>query len=202
MAPNGESPLPLNAAGLAARRAYDRKSSPANTCEPMTVPDVFAAPFYLFDVRLTDGQAVLHNEAYDIERTVPLRGAPAAADPRGWFGTVTGRIDGDALIVESSGYRASKWGLGAEVQPMGNGADVPSSAQKAVRERYSVSADGSTLTLEYTMSDPVYLTAPYTARIELTRVPEGTQLYPYDCDVESAGMWSRTVGDQALRVGQ
>lgn len=200
-AQGGESPLPLNEAGISARRAYDRKASPANTCEPMTVPDIFAAPFYLFDVRLTDGQAVLHNEAYDIRRTVPLTGSPAAADPRGWFGTVIGRIDGDALIVESSGYAASKWGLGAEVQPMGNGADVPSSAQKAVRERYSVSADGSTLTLEYTITDPVYLTAPYTSRIELTRVPEGTQMYAYDCDVESAGMWSRTVGDKPLRVG-
>ena len=201
MAPNGESPLPLNEAGLAARRAYDRKASPANTCEPMTVPDVYSAPFYLFDVRLTDAQAVLHHEAYDIQRTVPLRGTPAAADPRGWFGTVSGRIDGDVLIVDSSGYAASKWGLGAEVQPMGNGADVPSSAQKAVRERYSVSDDGSTLTVEYTITDPVYLTEPYTSRVELTRVPEGTQMYPYDCDVESAGMWSRTVGEKPLRVG-
>jgi hypothetical protein len=200
-APNGESPLPLNEAGLAARRAYDRKASPANTCEPMTVPDVYSAPFYLLDVRLTDAQAVLHHEAYDIQRTVPLSGTPAAADPRGWFGRVSGRIDGDVLIVDSSGYAASKWGLGAEVQPMGNGADVPSSAQKEVRERYSVSDDGSTLTVEYTIIDPVYLTAPYTSRVELTRVPEGTQMYPYDCDVESAGMWSRTVGEKPLRVG-
>ena len=41
--------VPLNEAGLAARRAYDRKASPANTCEPMTVPDVYSAPI-LFDV--------------------------------------------------------------------------------------------------------------------------------------------------------
>ena len=167
----------------------------------MAVPDVYSAPFYLFDVRLTDAQAVLHHEAYDIQRTVPLRGTAQAADPRGWFGTVSGRIDGDVLIVDSSGYAASKWGLGAEVQPMGNGADVPSSAQKTVHERYSVSDDGSTLTVEYTITDPVYLTEPYTSRVELTRVPEGTQMYPYDCDVESAGMWSRTVSDKPLRVG-
>ena len=128
---------------------------------------------------MTDAQAVLHHEAYDIQRTVPLRGTPAAADPRGWFGTVSGRIDGDVLVVDSSGYAASK----------------------TVRERYSVSADGSTLTVEYTITDPAYLTEPYTSRVELTRVPEGTQMYPYDCDVESAGMWSRTAGDKPLRVG-
>jgi hypothetical protein len=195
------SALALNEAGMAAWRAYDRKASPANSCEPMTVPDVFLAPFYLFDVRVDERQVVVHNEAYDIERTVARNGKPAAADPRGWFGTVRGHDEGDAFVVDSNGLKPSKWGLGADVQPMGNGADVPSSEQKTVRERYSVSPDGRTLILEYTMNDPVYMSEPYTQRVELTRVPDSTQMYPYECDVESASMWSRTKGDTPLRIG-
>ena len=140
--PGNVSVLPLNAAGVAARNAYDQKASPANTCEPMSIPDIFNAPFYLFEVKLDGPRIVLHNEAYEIIRTITLGGPAERVDPKGQFGTATAKLDGDALVIESNGYPASKWGLGAEVQPFGAGADVPSSAQKTVTERYTVSADG------------------------------------------------------------
>jgi hypothetical protein len=46
------------------------------------------------------------------------------------------------------------------------------------------------------------MTAPHTARIELTRVPDDAQMYAYECDVESAAMWSRDAADPPLRVEQ
>jgi hypothetical protein len=125
---------------------------------------------------------------------------PAAADPEGWFGIVTGRIDGETLVIESRDYPASRWGLGIATHVLGGGADVPSSAEKTLTERYSLSDDGRTLFLEYTVDDPVYLAKPYTGRLELTRVPDGTPIYPYECDRESAAMWSRTERDEPLRV--
>ncbi|MEO8467545.1 MAG: DUF6152 family protein [Gammaproteobacteria bacterium] len=200
--PGTDSALPLNAAGVAARNAYDQKASPANTCEPMSIPDIFNAPFYLFEVKVDGQRVVLHNEAYEIVRTVTLGGAAAPVDPKGQFGTATARLDGDALVVESRGYPASKWGLGAEVQLLGGGKDIPSSPQKAVTERYTVTPDGRTLVLDYIVNDPAYMTKPYTGRLELTRVPEATALYPYQCDLESAAMWSRNAKDKALKVGQ
>jgi hypothetical protein len=200
--PGTESALPLNAAGVAARNAYDQKASPANTCEPMSIPDIFNAPFYLFEVKLDGPRVTLHNEAYEIVRTVTLGGPAAPVDPKGQFGTATAQLAGDALVVESKSYPASKWGLGAEVQILGGGKDVPSSTQKTVTERYTVTADGRTLVLEYTVNDPAYLTKPYAGRLELTRVPDTAALYPYQCDVESAAMWSRNAKDKALRVGQ
>jgi hypothetical protein len=203
LTPTGtESVLPLNPAGVAARNSYDRKLSPANTCESMTVPDVFMAPFYLFEVKLDGQRVVLHNEAYDVSRTVLLSGEAAPADPRGQFGIVRGRLEGDTFIVESSGFPASKWGLGAEVQLFGAGADVPSSANKTLSERYTVSEDGRTLVFDYTLNDPEYMTKPYIGRVELTRVPDTTAIYPYECDPESAAMWSRDAKDKALRVGK
>jgi hypothetical protein len=198
--PGTESALSLNEAGAAARSAYDRKLSPANTCEPMSVPDVFTAPFYLVDVKLADGRLVVHNEAYDIVRSFALDGRAAPADPRGLFGTASARVDGETVVVESRGFPPSKWGLGAEVQALGGGADVPSSEQKVVTERYSVTADGTTFVYEYTLYDPVYMREPYQGRLELTRIPAGVPMYPFDCDVESASMWSRTNGDKPLRV--
>ena len=194
--PSGtESALPLNARGVAARAAFDPKHSPANTCEPMSFPDVFNAPFFLIDIAVTPSEAVIRHEIYDIERHIPLDGSWAAADPDGWFGQVRGQLEDGALVIESRGYPVSGWGLGIATHVLGGGADVPSSEQKAVTERYSVSADGQTLTIEYTLTDPVYLSAAYSASVDLTRVPPGTQMYPYACDLEAAAMWSRTVGD-------
>ena len=200
--PGTDSALPLNAAGVAARNAYDQKASPANTCEPMSIPDIFNAPFYLFEVKVDGQRVTLHNEAYEIVRTVTLGGPAAPVDPKGQFGTATAKLDGEALVIESKSYPASKWGLGAEVQILGGGKDVPSSTQKTVTERYTVSPDGRTLVLDYTVNDPAYLTKPYAGRLELTRVPDSAALYPYQCDVESAAMWSRNAKDKALKVGQ
>jgi len=181
--------LPLNATGRKAWRDYDRERSPANRCEPINVPDIFFQPFFLFEVQIDEHNAVLHNELYDIVRTVPLDGTAAPADRDGWFGSASGRVEGDALVVESHAFRASGWGLGGEEAH--GGADVPSSARKKLKEVFSVSNEGQTLFYDYTLEDPEYLAEPKRGRVELTRVPAGTVMYPYVCDLESARMWSR-----------
>jgi hypothetical protein len=185
------TPLALTAAGRKAWEGYDQKLSPANTCEPMSIPDVYNAPNYIVTLEIADKQAVVRNQAYKIERTIPLDGSEAPADPKQQFGIVRGRIDNGALVIESRAYPASAWGLGAATQIAGAGADVPSSAQKTVVERFSVSPDGLKLTYEYTVNDPVYLTAPFSHRVEWARAPSDTPIYPYDCDVESASQFSR-----------
>ena len=185
-----ETPLPLTPAGLTARENYDPQRSPANICEPTNIPAVFYTPF-LFDIRITDQQAVVRHEAYNIIRTVPLDSEPRRAEPSGVFGMVAGRIDGDELVIESSGYPESDWGLGIAAGPNGVGADVPSSSQKKVIERYSVSSDGGTLTVGYTLEDPVYLTEPYSSHIEFTWVPDDEPMHEYDCELDSAARFSR-----------
>jgi hypothetical protein len=100
-------------------------------------------------------------------------------------------MEGNVLVIESSGYPASAWGLGAATQVMGAGADVPSSAQKTVVERFSASENGLALIYEYTVEDPVYLTESFSHRVEMARLPDDTVFYVYDCDVESASQFSR-----------
>src|SRR5690606_29159528 len=169
-----------------------------NTCEPMSIPVVFNAPSYFVDIRFGDGSVVIRNEAYDVHRTVPLGTAFNPADPDGQWGRVRGRIDGDALIVESRDYPPSRWGLGAATQINGGGADVPSSEQKTVTERFSVSDGAMRLSYEYTLFDPVYMREPYTARIEMPRVSDESPMYPYDCDVDAASMFSRDPEERLL----
>jgi Family of unknown function (DUF6152) len=185
------TPLALTAAGRAAWERYDQKRSPANTCEPMSIPDIYNAPSYTVTLEIGATHAVVRNQAYNVVRTIPLDGSEAPADPKRQFGIVRGRIENDALVIDSRGYPASAWGLGAATQIMGAGADVPSSEQKTVVERFSVGRDGLTLVYEYTIADPVNLTMPFSHRVEMARLPNDFAIYPYDCDVESASQFSR-----------
>ncbi len=185
------TPLALTAAGRSAWEGYDQKRSPANTCEAMSIPDIYNAPSYIVSIEIGDKQAVVRNQAYKVVRTIPLDGSEAPADSKQQFGLVRGRIDDGALVVESRAYPASAWGLGAATQLMGAGADVPSSTQKTVVERFSVSPDGLKLTYAYTVNDPEYLAAPFSHSASWDRLPNDTTVYPYDCDVESASQFSR-----------
>lgn len=184
------SPLPLSAAGREAWESYDEKLSPASTCEPVNTPALLHAPDFLFDVRISDEEAILHHEIYEVTRTVPLDSAPRQAEPSGVFGFVRGRIEGEELVVESSRFPPSRWGLAVAAIPPGNGGDVPSSAEKRVTERYSERDGGQTLRVEYTVEDPVYLTEPYAGYRDFTRVSNDTPLHPYECDADSASRFS------------
>ncbi len=195
------TPLPLNDAGRRAWENYDAKQSPANTCEPMNFPDMFNAP-YLFDVRVEGNVLVIHNQPWEAERRIPLDGSAVTTQPDGIFGIVKGRLEGGTVILDSTNFPPSRWGLGSATQFLGSGADVPSSAEKQLTERFSLSDDGLKLDYEYTLADPTYLNEPFTGRLQFIRLAADTPMYPYDCVEEAASMFSRTPGDAALDVGQ
>jgi hypothetical protein len=185
-----ESPLNLTPAALQAVRSYDPQKSPANFCEPNNVPAVYYSP-YQFEIRIGAGNAVIHHEMYDVTRTVPLNAAPVNAESTGVFGKVTGRVEGDELVVESIGYPASAWGLGTASDVLGVSTDIPSSAQKKLVEGFFVSEDGQTLTVRYRLEDPIYLASPYEGVAELQRVADDEPMYPYVCERDSAERFSR-----------
>jgi hypothetical protein len=164
----------------------------------MSVPVVMNAPSYYVDIRFSDDHVVVHNEAYDVDRTVRFGDAFAPADPDGQWGNVRGRIEGDQLVVDSKDYPASRWGLGAATQINGGGADVPSSEQKEMTERFSTSADGLELYYDYTLFDPVYMSREHTARIVMSRVADDAPMVKYDCNVDSARQFSRPPGESIL----
>lgn len=185
-----ESPLPLTPAGLSAVRTYDPQESPANRCEPNNVPAAYHSP-YQFDIHIEDAEAVIHQEMYNVTRTIRLDSEPQRAEPTGVFGLATGRIDGDELVIESMGFPASGWGLGTASDGLGASTDIPSSDQKKLVERFSVSEDGQTLIVRYLLEDPVYLTESYSGTATLDRVADNEPLYPYECELNSAQRFSR-----------
>jgi hypothetical protein len=193
--------LPLTEQGRQVWEGYEDKLSPANTCEPMNFPDMFNAP-YLADLRIEDGVAVIYNQAWEVERRIPLDGSPVRPRLDGLFGVVRAHVEGETLVLESGGYIPSLWGIGSATQKLGGGRDMPSSARKTLVEQFSVSADGNTLHYAYTISDPIYLAEPYSDSVDLVRVADSTPMYDYKCELEAASMWSRTADDPSLRVGE
>ena len=184
-------PLPLNKVGLLAEASYIPALSPATLCEPATIPDLQLSP-YMTDIRMIDGKIEFIHEAYNVTRSIPLNSPQVAVEDTSWMGIAAARIEGDELVIESSKYPVSRWGLGAAAQPRGSKkVDYPSSPLKTVVERYSVSDDGRTLILTFTVTDPVYLKEPYTAKMTARRVADDEPMYPFECEVDAAARFAR-----------
>lgn len=181
----GDSPLPLNRAGLDARAAYDARNTPAMECISPGLPSLLYAP-YLYEIQTSEQGVIFHHEYQAVYRSVDWEVKTFGPDPRQLFGTRTGRLDGNSLVVESERFPRDAAGLASDWDPNGLGANVPSSEQKQLTERYTVSKDGQRLILDYTVEDPAYLTEPYEGRIEWRRLVDDAPIYDFECDVSVA----------------
>lgn len=188
-----ESPMPLNEAGIKARRDFDPLVNSATECVPSNLPSLLMIP-YVYELT-RDGDTInIFHEYAQIRRPVVLgSNEPNVSDPM--YGSRTGRFENDTLIIESKNFPPMSAGLASGWEPNGNGADIPSSAQKEIVERYTVNEDGSQLTVEYTVSDPAYLTEPYTANVVWYRMPDDSPIHEFTCDAEIA---SRSTHNAAI----
>ena len=182
---NAESPFPLTQAGLDARAIFNPLDTPAMQCIPPNLPSLLYVP-YLYGIEVDQGEVRFHHEYYSIVRAVPLNGETVQAEPSGLFGRISGSVDGDAIVVESNGFPDLLAGMASDFDPNGVGADVPSSDQKQFTERYTLSDDGQTLFVDYTIEDPVYLTESYSGQTQWTRLAAGTPIEDFECDAEIA----------------
>ena len=179
-----ESPMPLNDAGKLARANFNPAINSSSECIPSNLPSLLMIP-YVYEIS-RDGQTInIFHEYSRISRPVVLDSTESnTTDPS--FGSRTGRFENDTLIINSNNFPALSAGLASGWEPNGNGADVPSSEQKEMVERYSVSADGSQLTVDYTVTDSVYLTEPFDGTVTWHRMPDDAPIYEFNCDAEIA----------------
>jgi hypothetical protein len=178
------SPMPLNEAGVQARANFDPAINSSSECIPSNLPSLLMIP-YVYEISRVGDTINIFHEYSKIRRPVTLGSVtPTVTDPN--FGRRSGRFEDDTLIIESTGFPALSAGLASGWEPNGNGADIPSSAAKELVERYTVTADGSQLKVEYTVSDPAYLTEAYTGYVTWHRMPDDAPIYEFDCDAEIA----------------
>lgn len=179
-----DSPMPLNAAGLSARNNFNAQANSSSECVTPNLPSLLMIP-YVYEITNYRNTITIFHEYGRLSRQVRLGSDEAnLTDPQ--FGRRVGRYENDTLIIKSDGFPALSAGLASGWDPNGNGADVPSSEQKVLIERYSVNADGSQLKLDYTVTDPVFLSQPYSAEVVWYRMPEDSPIYEFNCDAEIA----------------
>jgi hypothetical protein len=130
-----------------------------------------------YQIVQTPDHVMIRSEMYHNVRVIPLDGRPRTSVPQ-WMGEGRGRWDGDTLVVETRSFvdRSAHWWA---------------TAWRASRptlhlvERFR-RVDHETLDYEFTMTDPVMFTRPWTARFPLTTnqsargVTKGP-LYEYAC---------------------
>ncbi|MGV3590811.1 MAG: hypothetical protein ACO1PZ_03910 [Gammaproteobacteria bacterium] len=99
-------------------------------------------------------------------RQVFMDGRPLEAEPLlpTWMGYSTGHWDGDVLVIESNGYKATTW-LTRE--------GLPHTELLRITERYT-RHDYGHITLDVTYEDPGTFTEPVQATIDLVNQPDNT----------------------------
>jgi hypothetical protein len=167
---------PLTDRARAALASHTDAENGSQNCVSLSAPFLMAWSD-LKQIELRGNTAIVRAALIDaVERVVRI-GADAGntLEPTNQ-GHSTGRWDGGALVVETTGFSEHASGIRA---------GVPSSRDKHLTERFELSADRTRLTYSYTLEDPAYLTKPVTGRVEWVHRPD-LEYTGYACDREVA----------------
>ena len=166
-------------AGTAARASYDiRTQNPVAQCIPYASPMIVAVPQHLNEITIEDDRVVIHNEFFDVRRTIWTdgRGHPDTGEPTRQ-GHSIGRWDDGVLVVETTRFAASRSTL--------PGTGLPSGERKRVVERYALSEDGTRVSIDVRLEDPEFLAEPFTYTLEW-RASGYPELSAFACEVDQA----------------
>ncbi|MGI9260227.1 MAG: DUF6152 family protein [Gammaproteobacteria bacterium] len=159
-------------AGEAARAAYTGPD-PSTECDPLPAPYSIGSGTYLAGIELLEDRAMLLSEFLDSHRTVWMDGRDHPEDGEYTIqGHSIGRWEGETLVVDTRYFEEHERGIAR------NG--VPSSREKHVILRYTLSDDRRSTIVEFVVEDPVYLAEPWQGQMELVYTPH-LQLYDYNC---------------------
>lgn len=178
VAPKGA--VPLTAAGDAAFASYDEaRMSPVLACVPQP------APFFMFVPDLkritTREKTITIAGDYDAaERTIHLDALDHSGATPTQQGHSIGRWEGDTLVIDTVQFASYR---------IGNAWGVPSGEQKHLVERLTRNATGASLTYEFELTDPEFLAAPVTGKVEWAYRP-GLELERETCNPETARRFS------------
>ena len=121
---------------------------------------------------LQDGENIVFRlEEYDTVRTIRMnRGTAPEGTPHSPLGYSVGEWDDTTLVVTTT-HINSAW-----VDQLG----IPQSTESVLLERFTPSEDGSRLSYELTITDPVYFTEPMTVGKTFLYLP-GATVERFDC---------------------
>jgi hypothetical protein len=146
------------------------KEEPDANCLPQGVPKIDAAPVPWRIVQ-TPGMVIILYEAFTQWRQIFADGRALPTDPNPtWLGYSVGKWDGDAFVVDTSGFNGKTW-LDQEGHPATDALHVT--------ERFRRPAFGQ-LELQITIDDPKAYTKPWTVT-EKPHLIADTELLEFVC---------------------
>jgi hypothetical protein len=169
----GELPIQPWAEALTKERMTGAHASeePDANCIPAGVPQSYALlhPFKI--IQQPDLMVILY-EAFGAFRQIFLDGRDLPKDPNPtWLGYSVGRWEGDALVVDTTGFNGKKW-----LDKPGH----PSTDALHVTERFR-RRDVGHLDLQFTIDDPKAYTKPWSVNLPLLLFADG-ELLEYVCN--------------------
>jgi hypothetical protein len=153
------------------RLANNAKDDPTSNCLVGGVPRSDFVP-YPFKIVETPGLVMILYEAVHSFRQIFTDGRALPRDPNpAWFGYSVGKWEGDAFVVESSGFNDNVW--------LDN-AGRPATEQLRVVERFR-RTDFGHIDIDITIDDPKAYTRPWTVTERLLFLPD-TDIIEYMCN--------------------
>jgi hypothetical protein len=175
------STWPLNAKAKAVLQAATTETSTQNECVPVGAPMVMYYPA-ANRIEVTRDAVLLHIDWMDTERVVYMDGRkpPANAKPT-MNGFSTGKWEGKTLVVDTTNYAEHR---------EGNGLGLSSGIRKHLVERFVLSEDRKSLTYEFTLEDPDWMTGPVKHSVRWDYHPEITPSNT-KCDAAAASRYMK-----------
>ncbi len=128
--------------------------------------------------------AILQEMIHDV-RIIPIDGSPhPPANVRQWLGDSRGHWEGNTLVVDTTNFKEGFSFKG-------------STANIHVVERFTRTSD-TAITYEFTVDDPATWTKPWTAQMQMAKIPG--PIFEYACHEGNYGMANNLSGERALEA--
>lgn len=165
-------------------KALDQIERETEAQNPSTYCVTSGPPRQLFSLgtwhwQRTEDAIYIDKDLWPQKRVIHLDPTVPAGEPSRW-GHSVGYFEDGQLIVKTDNFTADEWGMYWE---------VGSSAQKSMQERYWLSHDGTMLNVEFTVTDPEYLTEPLTVTHQWAKLSDDRELVKAECSIEQANFF-------------
>jgi hypothetical protein len=138
------------------------------TDSPPYLPTIYNNDFQIFQ---SPGYVVIAPEMIHSARIIPLDGRPhLGKNLRQWLGDTRGRWEGNTLVIETTNFRTDDGVIFQNANP-----DTYRIVERFTR------IGPTQISYEFTVSDPMTWTKPWTARIPWNRIDPDEQMYEYGC---------------------
>jgi hypothetical protein len=138
------------------------------TDSPPYLPTIYNNDFQIFQA---PGYVVIGPEMIHSARIIPLDGRPHLnKNLHQWLGDTRGHWEGNTLVIETTNFRTDTGVIFQDANP---------ETYKIVERFTRVAPDA--INYEFTVSDPMTWTKPWTALIPWTKIDPKEQMYEYAC---------------------